>query len=463
VASSPAFVHALALDFAGEVFGESDDGYDAARQVWNGAIDRRPSVIARCRAPSDVAAAIRVAREHDLLIAVRGGGHSVAGYAVCDGGMVIDLSAMTGSRVDPGRATIRVQGGCLNADLDREAQALGLVTTSGIVSHTGVAGLTLGGGLGHLMRRFGLSIDNLLCCDVVTADGEFVVASEQENPDLFWALRGGGGNFGVVTSFEFQLHPLGPAVLAGMLVWTIDHASAVVTALRVLAEEAPDELGVMANLRLAPPLPTIPDALHGRPIIALVVTYAGNPRAGSEQIDRLRATLPPPAVDTVTTRPYSAHQRFLDAAFPHGRHYYWRSHKLGPLDDAVTTVLLDNVDTISSPMSSIAIFTQGGAVARVPDAATAYPHRNARHDINIVASWLPDDPDPLRHREWVRAFFTALEPYSLGLYVNFASDDPADRIRGAAYGPEKWRRLTELKHVYDPANVFRYNANIPPA
>jgi len=284
-----ATVDLLQTDFQGEAITPDDPRYDAARQVWNGAIQRRPAVIARCHGTADVVAAIRCAREHDLSIAIRGGAHAVAGHACVDDGLVIDLSAMTGTRVDPTSRTIRVEGGCLNAHLDRESQAFGLAATGGIVSHTGVGGLTLGGGIGHLMRKFGLAIDALRSCDVVTADGEFVTASQAENPDLFWGLRGGGGNFGVVTSFEFDLFPLGPTVYAGMIAWPMDQAPVVLAFLRDFIADAPDEVGLMANLRLAPPLPVIPEELHGKPIVALIATYAGDVDAGEKTFAPLRA------------------------------------------------------------------------------------------------------------------------------------------------------------------------------
>jgi FAD/FMN-containing dehydrogenase len=454
---------ALQSAMIGQLLGPAHADYAAARSIWNADIDRRPALIARCRGVADVMAATRYARERKLLTAVRGGGHSVAGHAVCDGGMVIDLSAMTSSRVDPVARTIRLEGGGLNEHLDRESQAFGLAATGGFVSHTGVGGLTLGGGIGHLMRKFGLSIDALRSCDVVTAGSEFVVASERENADLFWGLRGGGGNFGIVTSFEFALQPLGPQVYAGMLAWPMDQAARVLRQLREFAAAAPDEVGVMANLRLAPPVPIVPAALHGKPIIALIVTYAGPADDGAAAFQPLRDGLPAPALDAVTTKAYGAHQKMLDAAFPHGRRYYWKSHKLGPLDDAVVDVIVDQALRITSPASTIPIFTFGGAVARVPQDSTAFAHRDASHDINIVASWLADDPEPRRHVDWVRGFFAALEPHSRGVYVNFTSDDSASRVRSGAYSPRQWQRLVALKTKYDPANFFRCNANIPPA
>ncbi|HEX6338042.1 MAG TPA: FAD-binding oxidoreductase [Jiangellaceae bacterium] len=453
-------VEAFAARLGGELLTPEHARYDDARRIWNGAIDRRPPFILRCTGVADVIAAVRFARERDLPIAVRGGGHSIAGHALCDDGIVIDLSAMRAARVDPAARTVRAEGGCLNEDIDRESQAFGLATTGGIVSHTGIGGLTLGGGIGHLMRKFGLTIDNLLSCDVVTAEGELVTASEDENPDLFWGLRGGGGNFGIVTSFEFRLHPLGPDVLAGMLAWPMSVAPQILGFLSEFAAEAPDEIGLIANLRLAPPLPAIPTELHGTPIVALVATYTGHHDAGAAVLSALRA-LPQPAMDTLTPKPYVTHQKMFDPTVPHGWHYYWRSHKLGPLTDEVVDIVVDHLERITSPRTTVPIFTLGGAVARVPSEATAYSNRDADYDINIAGAWLPDDPEPDEHIAWVRGFHAALEPYSKGVYVNFTTDDSAERVRSAAYGEAHWDRLVKIKTKYDPDNVFRYNANIP--
>ena len=456
-----ATIAGLAASFQGQLIQPGDPTYDNVRQIWNGHIQRRPALIARCSGVADVIAAVRFGREHELPPSVRGGGHAVAGYAMCDDGLVIDLSMMTGSRVDPVAQTIQVEGGCLNAHLDRESQAFGLAATGGIVSHTGVAGLTLGGGIGHLMRKFGLSIDALRSCDVVTAEGDFVVASEQDNPDLFWGLRGGGGNFGIVTNFTFELHPLGPSLLAGMVAWPMRDAPLVLRFLREFVSDAPDEVGIMANLRLAPPLPVIPTELHGKPVVALIATYAG-PIDEGEAILRPIGEIATPAVNAIVPKTYVMHQKMFDAALPHGRHYYWKSHKLGPLTDEIIDVVVEHCEQITSPMSTVPIFSFGGAVARVPDDATAFPNRDAAHDINIVASWLPEDVgDAERHIDWVRKLHGALEPHSRGVYVNFTSDDAADRVR-AAYSGQQWHRLTALKAKYDPTNYFRMNANIAP-
>jgi len=447
--------------FLGVVLEPGDEGYETARQIWNGDIQRRPAVIARCSGTADVLAAVKFARERSLPVAVRGGGHAVAGHAVCDDGLVIDLSPMTGVRVDPLAGTVRAQGGCLWRHVDHETQAFGLAVTGGIVTHTGIGGLTLGGGIGHLMRRFGLTIDNLAACDVVTADGELLVASEDEHPELFWGLRGGGGNFGIVTSFRYRLQPVGPTVVAGLVAWPMEEASSVLRFFRDVLGDAPDEVGIMANLRLAPPLPVVPEELHGKPIVSLIVCYMGPIDEGLEMLRPLRR-FKNPAVDAVGPKPYRAHQAMFDAAYPHGRHYYWKAWKLPPLTDDAIDVIVDQASAITSPYSAIPIFALGGAVARVDDHATAFTGRSAAHDINFVASWLPDDPDPERHRAWARRSWEAMRPHGHGVYVNFMSDEPAAQVK-ASYGAGKYARLAALKAKYDPSNCFRFNQNIVPA
>jgi FAD/FMN-containing dehydrogenase len=448
-------------EFSGAVLEAGDEDFESARQIWNGDIQRQPAIIARCTGTADVLAAVRFAQERQLPIAIRGGGHAVAGHAVCDGGLVVDLSAMTGVRVDPLAGTVRAQGGCLWRHVDHETQAFGLAVTGGIVTHTGIGGLTLGGGIGHLMRRFGLTIDSLVSCDLVTADGELLVVSADENPDLFWGLRGGGGNFGVVTSFKYRLHPLGPAVLAGVLAWPMAEAGHVLRFLRDFVADAPDEVGIMANLRLAPALPVFPDELQGRPIVALIVCYAG-PVDEGEQVLRPLREFKAPALDSVGPKAYVAHQALFDPAYPHGRHYYWKGWKLPPLTDGAIDVIVEQATTITSPLSAIPIFTLGGAVARVDDDATAFTGRSGAHDINFVASWLPDDAEPERHKAWARAAWTAMRPFAHGVYVNFMSDEPAPHVQ-VAYGDRKYARLAALKSKYDPANVFRFNHNITQA
>jgi FAD/FMN-containing dehydrogenase len=448
------------LKLRGEVLFAGDAGYEEARKIWNGMIDKRPAMIAGCSGAADVMAAVRFAREHELPVAVRGGGHAVAGHATCDGGLVIDLSAMRGVHVDPVRRVARAQGGALWGDLDHESQAFGLAVTGGIVSHTGIGGLTLGGGIGWLMRKHGLSIDNLLSADVVSADGTFLRASEAENPDLFWGLKGGGGNFGIVTSFEYRLHPVGPTVLAGMLLYPMDDAPEVLGFLREFLVEVPDELGVIANLRLAAPLAVIPEELHVQPVVALLTCYAGEVEEGEVVVRPLRR-FRQPALDAITPKPYLAHQAMLDPAFPHGRHYYWKSSELPPLTDEAIDVIAEHCSAITSPYSSVPIFTLGGAISRVGEHESAYSNRSAAHNINIVAAWEPGDPEPERHVEWVRSLWSDMQPHATGVYTNFMSDEPQQQVK-VAYGPEKYERLVALKNKYDPTNLFRMNQNIRP-
>lgn len=448
--------------FEGWLLTPEDDGYDEARSVWNGAIDHRPSYIARCRGVNDIIAALGFARKHDLPIAVRGGGHGVAGTAVCDDGLVIDLSAMKGIQVDPASRTARAQAGVLWGELDAATQIFGLATTGGIVSHTGIAGLTLGGGIGWLMRKHGLTVDTLLSAKVVTADGQLITASEQENPDLFWGLRGGGGNFGIVISFTYRLHPVGPEVLAGPVLWAMEDGPEVLRFYREFAAEAPREVNTVVNLRKAPPLPFLPNELHGRPVCGITMLYVGDPDEGKRVLAPLRG-FGRPLLDLVDLRPYTGLQSLVDATVPHGWYYYWKSTDIGQLDDAVIDTMIEHSSRIRSPWSYTVMFHLGGAVADVEEDATAYSHRNAAHRININGVWLPHEPVATEENIWTRTFFAALEPYQSGAYVNFLDrDDDEARVR-SAYGDEKYRRLAILKRRYDPDNVFRLNHNIKPS
>jgi FAD/FMN-containing dehydrogenase len=455
---------ALGASLRGELLLPTSPGYDPARKLWNGAIDRRPACIARCTGVADVVAALRFARAHDLEIAVRGGGHNVAGTASCDGGVVIDLSAMRAVWVDPIRRTAWVQGGALWGDVDHETQVHGLATTGGIVSHTGVAGLTLGGGIGFLMRKHGLAVDNLLAAEVVTADGNIVRASVDEHPDLFWALRGGGGNFGVVTSFRFALHPLGPAVMAGPVFWAADDTIEVLRWYRDFAAQAPDELGTVVRLGTVPPLPVIPEELHWRPAIAVACCYAGPVEDGERAVRDVRR-FGTPLVDLLAPSPYAAFQGALDSTVPHGWQYYWKAANLAGLSDDAIAVITDHAYAASSPRSYAAMFHMGGAVARVGRDATAYAHRDVANNIVIDAAWLPEESGLHAAAEtaWARGFLQALQPHRTGgVYVNFLdSDDDASRVR-EAYGDRIYRRLAQVKSMYDPDNVFHHNKNIHP-
>jgi FAD/FMN-containing dehydrogenase len=454
----------LSGSFRGELLQPTSPNYDAARRIWNGAIDRRPACIARCTGVADVVAAVRFAREHDLEIAVRGGGHNVAGTAVCDDGVVIDLSAMRAVWVDPAGRTAWVQGGALWGDVDHETQAHGLATTGGIIGHTGVAGLTLGGGIGFLMRKHGLAVDNLLAADVVTATGRVVRASVDEHPDLFWALRGGGGNFGVVTSFRFALHPVGPTVIAGPVFWAAEDTTDVLRFYRDFVTEAPDELGSVVRLGTVPPLPVIPEELHGRPAIAVACCYAGDVEEGELAVQALHR-FGTPLVDLLAPTSYVAFQGGLDDTVPHGWHYYWKATDLAGISDDAIAVIADHAYAAGSPRSYTAMFHMGGAVARVPHDATAFPGRDVPHNVVIDAAWLPEESGQHAAAEsaWARRFLQALQPHSAGgVYVNFLDfDDDSHRVR-EAYGNRIHRRLASVKAEYDPENAFHHNKNIQP-
>jgi FAD/FMN-containing dehydrogenase len=447
--------------FRGELITAEDTGYDQARAVWNGVIDRFPRLIARCRGTADVIAAVRFAREQDLEIAIRGGGHNVAGTAVCDDGIVIDLSAMRAVEVDPAGRKARVQGGALWGDVDHETQVHGLATTGGIVSHTGVAGLTLGGGLGTLMRKHGLTVDNLLAADVVTAEGEQVHASDDEHPDLFWALRGGGGNFGVVTSFEFRLHPVGPVVLSGPLLWEATDTDRVLRLYRDFIDDAPDELGTIVRFGTAPPLPDIPEDLRWRPVMIVSVCWSGSVADGDEVLRPLREH-GAPLLDLVGPTPYVDYQSGVDSTVQHGWNYYWKSTHLPELSDALIDVIAEQAFDASSPRSYAVIFHLGGAVSRVAEGATAFGNRKASHAMTMDGVWQSGEDHDEHDTAWVQRFYSALDRFRAGVYVNFlAGDERPDRIR-EAYGDDVYERLRDVKTKYDPGNVFHHNQNIRP-
>jgi FAD/FMN-containing dehydrogenase len=408
-----------------------------------------------------VVAAVRLARDRDLEIAIRGGGHNVAGTAVCDDGFVIDLSAMRAVRVDPAGRRVWVQGGALWGDVDRETQSHGLATTGGIVSHTGVAGLTLGGGVGWLMRKHGLTVDNLLACEVVTADGTVLRASEDEHAELFWALRGGGGNFGVVTWFEFRLHSVGPAVLAGPIIWDATDAREVLRFYRDFVRDAPDELGTVVRFGPAPPLPGIPRHLHWRPVVMVGTCYAGPIEDGEQVLRPLRASRAP-LLDLAAPTPYAGFQSVLDSTVVHGWNYYWKSSHLPELRDALVDVIAEHAFRCSSPRSYVAMFHLKGAVSRVAEAATSFGHRQASHAITLDGVWRPGEDFGDRDTAWAKGFFAALGPFREGVYVNFlGGGEDRDRVR-EAYGDSVYDRLVAVKTTYDPDNVFHHNQNIRP-
>jgi hypothetical protein len=443
----------------GELVRPQDPSYDEHRAVWNGSIDRSPGVIVRCTGVADVIAAVRFVRRTGMPVAVRGGGHSFPGLSVCDGGVVIDLGPMKGIRVDPEARTARAQAGVLIGELDRETQEFGLAVPAGIVTHTGLAGLTLGGGIGWLQRKHGLTIDNLVSVDLITAEGELVSASGRENPDLFWGVRGGGGNFGVVTEFEFRAQPVGPVVLAGPIFWPMEDSPRLMRFYREWIAEAPDELMTLVIHRKAPPLEFVPEDLRGKPVVAVVCCYAGPVEEGERCIRSLRG-FGSPVLDLCEPKPFTDHQAMFDPTFPHGRWYYFRACDVAALTDEVIDITAEHSMRIDSPLTAFPIWQMGGAVARVGEDDTAFNGRSAGHTFNI--SGITETADGFdREREWARGLWSALEPHHTTTYVNFLMDEGEERIR-EAYGAEKYDRLKALKRKYDPDNVFRLNQNIAP-
>ncbi len=449
----------LAGRLRGSVLTPESAGYEEARKIWNAMIDRRPGLIVRCAGAADVMQAVRFARESGLLVSVRGGGHNIAGNALCDGGVLIDLSGMRFVHIDPMNRTARVAPGATLGDLDRESQAFGLAVPVGINSTTGIAGLTLGGGFGWLTRKYGLTVDNLLSADVVTADGRFLRADEGENADLFWGIRGGGGNFGVVTSFTFQLHPVGPTVLAGLIVHPFDRAGDLMRRYRDIAAAMPDEATCWVVLRKAPPLPFLPAEVHGREVMVFAVFHAGDEEAGWKALEPVRA-LGQPLGEHVGPMPYAAWQSAFDPLLAPGARNYWKSHNFTRLDDGLIDLLVEQAGRLPSDQCEIFVGQLGGAANRVPADATAYPHRDAEFVMNVHSRWA-NPPEDTACTLWAREVFDKTAPYATGgVYVNFITDDE-QRVQ-AAYGAN-YERLAALKRKYDPTNMFCVNQNIAPA
>ncbi len=455
-----ATVQELRETVRGEILTPTDNGYADAAQAWNAEhYDRRPAIIVRCSGAADVIAAVGFARSNGLPIAVRGGGHSIAGFSTCDDGIVIDLSPMTEVRVDPVARRATVGGGAVWADVDHETQAHGLATTGGLVSSTGVGGFTLGGGIGWTMRKFGLACDNLVAADVVTADGRLVHAGESENADLLWGLRGGAGNFGIVTQFEFTLHPLGPVIYAGPVFFPGDAARELLRAYRDWAPGAPDEITGLMNLTSAPPLPVIPEQWHGKKVVAFVAASTGPVEHGEALVSAIRDVAEPIA-DLLGPMPYQVIQSLLDPLWQKGIHAYFKATNLRHLDDDLIERLCELHLGAPGPQCEIHVHQMGGAVGRVADGATAFAERSMPFVLNAVTGW--HDPDAgTAHRDWARATVAAAADASTGrAYVNFLGDADAAR---AAYGEEAYGRLVSLKNAYDPTNVFRLNQNIEPS
>lgn len=446
--------------FEGDVILPADADYETARQIWNAMIDKRPAVIARCTSTDDVVQAVKFARDNGLTLAVRGGGHNIAGNALCDAGIVIDLSRMKAVNVDAESRRAVVEGGATLADLDAATQAHGLAVPLGINSTTGVAGLTLGGGFGWLSRKFGMTVDNLESAEVVTADGKVLRVSASEHPDLFWALKGGGGNFGVVTRFEFRLHPVGPDLLSGLIVFPFAEAKTVLQRYREFMESAPDELVVWVVLRKAPPLPFLPPEVHGREVVVLAIVYVGDPAQAEPFLDTLRG-FGTPVGEHLGVQPYVAWQKAFDPLLTPGARNYWKSHNFSTLQDGLFDAAIEYIRTLPSPQCEIFFGAIGGATLRPSPDAAAYAHRDAKFVMNVHGRW-DDAGNDRQCIGWSRDFFNASAPFaSSGVYVNFLTADETDRVR-SAYGAN-YDRLAQVKRQYDPDNLFRMNQNIAPA
>lgn len=435
-------------------------GYEEARTIWNAMVDRRPGLVIRARGVTDIVAAVNFARDNGLLIAVRSGGHQIGGFAVADGALQLDLSEMRSVHVDPVGRTARVEPGATLGDVDAATQLFGLAVPTGINSSTGIAGLTLGGGFGWLTRKYGMTVDNLLSADVATADGSLLRVSPDEHPDLFWAIRGGGGNFGVVTSFEFRLHEIGTQVLSGLLIHPIEDAVDLLRGMRGICASAPDELTVWAVLRKAPPLPFLPEEWHGRGVMIFAACYTGDMAEGERATQDLRA-LGKPIVDVIAPHPFTAWQAAFDPLLTPGARNYWKSHDFLDLEDETITAVLNAMENLPDPQCEVFIAQIGGAMARVAPDATAFAHRAAHYTMNVHTRWDDADKDAAC-LAWARDLFAKTASQATGsVYVNFMPDDDGDRI-GGAYGANI-ARLREVKATYDPGNLFRVNHNIMPA
>ncbi|MBZ6076666.1 FAD-binding oxidoreductase [Microvirga puerhi] len=450
---------ALQGGLRGRTLIREEAGYDAARSIWNGMIDRSPGMIIRCHGAADVMHAVDFARERNLVVAVRGGGHNIAGNAVCEGGLMIDLSPMNFVRVDPTAKRALIGPGATLGDVDRETQAFGLALPTGINSTTGIAGLTLGGGFGWLTRKYGLTIDSLVSADVVVADGRMLRASREENPDLFWAIRGGGGNFGIVTSFEFDLHDVGPEILSGLVVHPFEHASELLRAYRDTVKNVPEELSCWVVMRKAPPLPFLPAEWHGREIMIFALCYVGDLAEGEKVAQPIRS-LGHPIADVVGPHRLVDWQSAFDPLLTTGARNYWKSHDFGTLSDEVLDIISQAVRSLPSAECEVFLAHLGGAMSRISNDATAYPQRAAHFVMNVHTRWRENKDDNLCI-DWARRLFKAAEPFALGsAYVNFMPEDETDRVE-KIYGAN-YKRLAELKRKYDPQNMFRMNQNIKP-
>ncbi len=443
----------------GAVFSPADAGYDEQRQIWNAMIDRKPGLIVRCAGSADVVRCVNFARDNGLLVTVRGAGHNIAGSSLSDGGLLIDLSAMKSVRIDPAGKTARVEPGVTLGEFDREAQAFGLATPVGINSTTGIAGLTLGGGFGWLSRKYGLTADNLISADVVTASGDYLTVNAQQNADLFWGIRGGGGNLGIVTSFEFGLHKVGPELLAGLIVHPFSVASDALRFYREYAAGLPDELSVWVVMRKAPPLPFLPAEVHGTDILIFAVLYSGDMAEGEKLLKPLREYGKPYA-DVISPHDYCGFQSAFDPLLTPGMRNYWKSHDFLELSDGLLDLIVEAIPTLPGNQCEVFFAQMGGATGRVPSEATAYNHRNAQFIMNVHGRWENASEDAACI-SWCRNLFDSATPHATGgVYVNFMTEEEGDRVK-LAYGGG-YDRLVQLKNKYDPGNLFRYNQNVKP-
>ena len=451
---------ALAASLRGTLMTEDTPGYDEARTIWNAMIDRKPALIAECTGAADVAKAVKFAGEYGLFVSVRSGGHNIAGSAVCDGGMMISLAKMKSIRVDPAARRAWVEPGNTLGDVDNETQQYALAVPVGINSTTGIAGLTLGGGFGWLSRKHGLTIDSLISADVVTPSGDFVRVSARENTDLFWGIRGGGGNFGIVTAFEFELHPIGPQVLSGLVVHPFKDAKKVLQHYREFCAQAPDEVTVWTVMRKAPPLPFLPEEVHGTEVVILAALYAGDMAAGEKALAPLR-DFGNPIADVISPHPFTGFQAAFDPLLTPGARNYWKSHDFLEMSDELIDTLLKYVETLPDPQCEVFVAQMGGATNRVPADATAYRHRDAEFIMNVHGRW-DDAKNDDRCITWCRELFDAATPFATGgVYVNFMTEEESQRVQ-SAYG-DSYERLVQLKKAYDPTNMFRLNQNVSPS
>jgi len=455
-----ATIQLLKVKLRGEIILPGDAGYDKERSIWNGMINKKPGMIICCKGASDVIHSVNFARENNLLVSVRGGGHNVAGNAVCEGGVMISLNYMKGIMVDPVNRTAIAQAGVNWGELDKETEVFGLAAPGGIVSTTGISGLTLGGGFGWISRKAGFTSDNLISADIVTADGKFITASKNENADLFWGICGGGGNFGITTSFKYKLYKVGPNVVAGIILYPVKDAPEVIKFFNEFCKSSPDELTMLLVLRLAPPAPFVPAEFHGKPVVGIALLYNGDIEEGKKVVEPIKK-FGKPVADVITVKPYMAHQSMFDAGQVSGNCYYWKSEYLPEINDDCADVIIENMNKITSPLTGILFFQLKGEINRIDADSSAAENRDAAFIMNINTCWeKPEESE--KHIKWAKDFWNSMLPFSTGgVYVDFISQDEGEERAKSAY-KANYKKLASLKKRYDPANFFRINQNVKP-